>query len=209
VNLSDTTGGASIYYTTNGTAPTTSSTLYNGSITVSASETIEAMAVASAYSNSTVATAAFVINPPASSGLIANGTYTITNNNSGLVVDVPGWSGTPGTDIDQWTSNGGGNQKWQLTNLGNNYVELVNASSGLALEVQGSSRANGASIDQSPYSGGENQIWQVVSEGSGSYELVNENSGLVLDVPGRSGSTGTLLDQWSANGGTNQLWSIQ
>jgi hypothetical protein len=209
VVLSDATAGATIYYTTNGTTPTTGSTLYTGAITVSASETLEAIAVEAGYSNSPVTTAAYVISlsaPPGS--LIANGTYTITNKNNGLVVDVPGGSTTPGTDIDQSASSGAASQRWQLTNLGNNYVELVNVNSGLALEVQGSSGANGASIDQSSYSGGANQIWQVVSEAGGFYQLVNENSGLALDVPGWSGSPGALLDQWSVNGGANQVWSL-
>lgn len=64
VTLAGTTQGATIYYTTNGTTPTTSSTVYSGPITVSSTETIEAIAAASGYSNSAVASATYTINLP-------------------------------------------------------------------------------------------------------------------------------------------------
>ena len=80
VSLSSTTAGASIYYTTNGTTPSTSSTLYSSSpIAVNSSMTIEAITVASGYSNSQVASASYVINTPqaaAPSFSPAAGTYS-------------------------------------------------------------------------------------------------------------------------------------
>ena len=76
VTISDATGGAAIYYTTNGAAPTTNSTLYSGAISVSTSETLEAIGAEAGYSSSAVASAAFAIQAVAPSFSPAAGTYT-------------------------------------------------------------------------------------------------------------------------------------
>jgi len=61
VAITDASPGATIYYTTNGSTPTTSSLMYAGPIPVTASETINAVAGGGAYNLSSVATAAYTL----------------------------------------------------------------------------------------------------------------------------------------------------
>jgi hypothetical protein len=92
VTLNDSTSGAVIYYTTDGTTPTTSSTVYSSAIHVTASETIQAIAVAPGAQPSSIASAAYVIQPgggpsinfgngfPNATGLTLNGNAANTAN---------------------------------------------------------------------------------------------------------------------------------
>ncbi len=61
ISLSSGTSGATIYYTTDGSTPTTSSTRYTGPIPVSQDTTIRAIAIASGYTASDVATFSYQI----------------------------------------------------------------------------------------------------------------------------------------------------
>jgi len=78
VSITDSTEGATIYYTTDGTTPSANSRLYAGTVTVSANETIQAIAIANGYSSSTVATAVYIINLQAATPFfsVPAGTYT-------------------------------------------------------------------------------------------------------------------------------------
>lgn len=76
VTLSSTTDGAKIYYTTDGTTPTSGSTLYSAPITVSSSATVKAIAVKNAMNNSDVASAAYTIKAAAPTFSQVPGTYS-------------------------------------------------------------------------------------------------------------------------------------
>ena len=61
VTISTETDGATIYYTTNGTTPTTSSTVYSSAITINSAVTIKAIAAKEGHANSEVASASYTI----------------------------------------------------------------------------------------------------------------------------------------------------
>ena len=61
VTISCSTSGATIYYTTNGSNPTTGSSVYSSPLTISETTTVKAMAVKSGMNNSNVATATYTI----------------------------------------------------------------------------------------------------------------------------------------------------
>lgn len=109
IAISDATPGATIYFTTDGTTPSPSSTAYSGPITVSTSETVEAVALAGGFTQSSVAAATYTIAvpPPAFptptvDGLspayvsAGSGARTLTVSGSGFITDsVAYWGTTP------------------------------------------------------------------------------------------------------------------
>ena len=77
VSLSSATAGAGIYYTTNGSLPTAASAQYSKPIPVTASETINAIAISSTFGTSNVARAAYVIQPTTASFSLSGSSFTI------------------------------------------------------------------------------------------------------------------------------------
>ena len=127
VTISDSTAGSNIYYTIDGSTPTTSSVHYTQPITVSSSETIKAIATAGSYSASAVAigsytiataTSSISVNPsnvgPAISSQILgmNMAYWFDPANSALIPALHSagiytlrWPGGSGSDYYHWQSN--------------------------------------------------------------------------------------------------------
>lgn len=90
VTMSDSTSGATIYYTTDGSTPNSSSAKYSGALRITASTTVNAIAVASGYLNSAVTSATYIIEPAAtvtSTAVSLTASYNvsgITNNTSAV-----------------------------------------------------------------------------------------------------------------------------
>jgi hypothetical protein len=142
---------------------------------------------------------------------VANGIYNIVNLNSGLLVDVKNSATTNGTPVDQYASNGGGNQQWGVTNVGGGIYKIIGVQSGLALDVVGSGTANGTLIDVWPYNSTyANQQWAITPASGGYYRLTPQNAtGSGLDVQHSGTTNGTPLEIWTYGGGNSQQWKLQ
>ena len=143
VTIACVTDDATIYYTTNGNDPTTSSTLYTEPIVVAETKTIKAIAVKDGMIDSEIATAAYTINlpvptitvAPANVDIVAAGvesTLTATYTNMGDVEDII-------ADIAFYESDGTttATYDWITANIKNDDNTVVEY---LALENEGAAR---------------------------------------------------------------------
>ena len=113
VTITDATSGATIYYTTNGSTPTTGSSVYSSAITISATETLEALATHSGDTNSAVASAVYTINlpvvatpafSPAAGTYSSAQTVTISDSTSGATIYYTTNGSTPTTSSSVYSS---------------------------------------------------------------------------------------------------------
>lgn len=139
---------------------------------------------------------------------IPDGDYTLTNQSSGLVMDDPGASPSPGVQLIQWGVNQGANQSWFFSSLGNGFYTIQNVSSGLYLTD--TSTSAGTPLDQQTRVFDDSQSWGLIATGSG-YSIQNKATGLAIDDPGFNTNPGTGMILWTlktANSRVNQTWTI-
>ena len=103
ITISAATAGATIYYTTDGSTPTTSSPKYTGPIVAGSSATIKAISSASGYANSVPATAAYIISVPGTTTTAATKTVTISDATTGATIYYTLDGSTPTTSSARYT----------------------------------------------------------------------------------------------------------
>lgn len=121
---------------------------------------------------------------------------------SGRCVDVPGFSTTPGTALDLWDCNGGGNQSW---NLEATHELTIYGNLCMQAGTDGATISAGQRAIIANCSGSDVQHWNVNGDGSISPAA---DPGLCLDASGAGTGNGTAVDIWYCNGLPNQSWSL-
>jgi hypothetical protein len=145
----------------------------------------------------------------AATGPIADGVYKMIARNTGDSLDVLNQNTTIGSDLDQKPYNGGLNEQWTLTYLGNSLYNIIGRQSGRALGVINASITNGAGADIEDYAESNDQKWQISATADGYYELINANSSKVLEVSDNSFVNAAVIDQWFAAGASHPQLTIQ
>ncbi|WP_420077229.1 family 43 glycosylhydrolase [Streptomyces sp. JL3001] len=135
--------------------------------------------------------------------------YTLVNRNSGKCLDVDGGGTADGTDIFQWTCNGGTNQKWRVEDLGDDTNRLVNVATGKVMDTAGCSAADGANIRQWSWLDNKCQRYRLVFTAAGDHvRIVNESTGKVADVADCSAANGADVRQWTWLNNNCQQWRL-
>ena len=109
ITISDSTSGADIYYTTNGTTPMTSSTKYTGAFKVTEDETVKAIATAANFTASAIASVTYSVKAATPVISVKAGTYAkaqsvkITDTTAGTTIYYTTNGVTPTTASKKYT----------------------------------------------------------------------------------------------------------
>ncbi len=162
----------------------------------------------------------------------------VVNRATGKVLDVNGASQDDGANVQGWSWNGTGAQRWR-TEGSSSRTRLVNVNSGKCLDVSNSATHSGANIAQFRCNGGDNQRWQLRTVSSSSNRpwvggepvrpypttpnvtggrpsgrlvyagmIVSRATSKCIDVEKASRDDGTNIRQWTCNGTPAQLWDF-
>ncbi|WP_405729607.1 family 43 glycosylhydrolase [Streptomyces sp. NBC_00028] len=135
--------------------------------------------------------------------------YTLVNRNSGKCLDVNGGGTADGTDIFQWTCNGGTNQKWRIEDLADDTNRLVNVAAGKVADIADCSGSDGADIRQWSWLNNKCQRFRLVFTATGDYvRIVNESTGKVADVADCGTANGSDVRQWTWLNNNCQQWRL-
>ncbi len=106
VTLADANGGASIYYTLDGTAPSTSSILYTGPFLLTNSAIVQAIAAAPGAVNSAAVSASFLNSAASGAGIGLTGSYFANSTSANPFAGSPVLTQTNATINFNWGMNG-------------------------------------------------------------------------------------------------------
>ena len=145
----------------------------------------------------------------------SGGGYVLVNKSTGLDINDPGASNSPGTGMVMYSQDAGTNSVWLFQCLSssqpiqNGTYTIINVDTGTLMDDPGSSKTSGQSIVGQTSDGGSDEKWIFTYNGSGYYTIQNAASGLYLIPAGKVAPFyNPSLLQETATGTDWELWSI-
>lgn len=142
--------------------------------------------------------------------MVEDGLYEIASNvASERVLDVEGASFENGANIQLYSPNGTGAQKFFVTyDEKSGYYRMQNANSGLFVDVEGSGYASGLNVHQWADVGAQTCLWSIEAAEEGC-TIRTAAGGQVLDVASASSAEGANAQSYEANGTVAQQWRFE
>lgn len=138
--------------------------------------------------------------------ILPGSTYIVSNQKSGLALNIPGNTPVHGTGLQQGTVTGGPAQKWKFNDLGNNVWTITNPGNQLAWDDTGWSTTVGTMVEQWDYNGLPVQQFKLRPVGNGAWKFINVNSLLPVAVTNASLSPGAAIVLWTNTATAEQNW---
>lgn len=132
----------------------------------------------------------------------------LVSDQSGMCMDVEGFSQEIEAKVWQWPCHGGANQRWELVypDPAKEQVALRNVHSLKCLDLPRFNTANGTQLWQHNCHFQPNQLWEIQTAPNGSLALMNVESRKCVDLLGPGTEPRGPIVQWDCHYRVNQLW---
>jgi 5-hydroxyisourate hydrolase-like protein (transthyretin family) len=142
--------------------------------------------------------------------VLSEGIYTVASSNSlSAVLDVTSGQTSDGANVQLWSTNSTGAQKWQVSIDSEGFVTLENLRSGKVLDVTNGNASAGTNVQQWTSNGTSAQKWVAIKNSDGTITLWSKlGANLVLDVAGGTTNNGSNVQIYSYNSSGAQKYSF-
>jgi sugar lactone lactonase YvrE len=181
VTITDSAPGVAIFYTTTGAMPSQNTTPYTEPITVSASETIAAVAIGAGYSPSAITSAQYFIGSSSASFI-----YTIAGNGNWVGYEGDGRPATEASLNSPVSTVVDSNGNIYIADLGNSVVRRVDGKTGIITTYAGTG-VYGYSGDNGPATAAQLRYPSSVAVDKTGNLYIGDESGIIRKVAGDTG----------------------
>lgn len=133
--------------------------------------------------------------------------YIVSCKDNLKCLDIANGSKATGANIQLYTSNGTGAQKFRITIRNGCYV-ITNVNSGKVLDVAGGSMVSGCNLWQYDSNGTAAQQWYLQNLGGDKYVIRSKRNNLVINLSRGSTGNGTNVNLEKYTGSSSQMFYL-